>query len=72
MSKLATWLHEEPVRVYLYSVAVAVVALLLALGIVSGSLVPVILSVVSALLAVPGTESLRSRVSPVKGVDEGA
>ena len=62
--ELADTLAREPVRLYLYSLATAVVGLLVILGVVEESMVLPILALVSALLAVPLTETLRSRVSP--------
>lgn len=62
MSKLTDLVSREPVRVYLYGVAVAVIALLGVTGVLSAGLVPVILSLVGTVLAV---EKARSLVTPV-------
>ena len=64
MTAIKDTLAREPVRLYLYSLATAVVGLLVILGVVEESMVLPILALVSALLAVPLTETLRSRVSP--------
>lgn len=55
----------EPVRLYVYSVVAAVVALLVAFGVLDSNVVPVILAVVTAVLAVPAVEKARASVSPV-------
>lgn len=64
MTAIKDMLAREPVRLYLYSLATAVVGLLVILGVVEESMVLPIMALVSALLAVPLTETLRSRVSP--------
>lgn len=66
VSALVAYLKREPVRLYLYAVALAVVALLVVLGVLSASIAPVVLALVAAVLAVPTTESLRARVTPTK------
>lgn len=65
MSVLAQWAAKEPVRLYVYSVVAAVLAVLVAYGIVDEQLLPVILAAVSAVVAVPAVETARSKVSPV-------
>jgi hypothetical protein len=55
-------LRREPVRVYLYSVLVAVLALLLAYGLVEADKVPLWLGLAASVLAVEGA---RSKVTPV-------
>jgi len=63
-------LKREPVRKYLYSVAAAVVALLVFYGVLTAAAVPLILGLAVALLALPSpVEALRNKVSPV--LDEG-
>lgn len=57
-------LLDEPVRVYLYGVGVAVVALLVGLGVVTEDIAPLILAAVAAVLGVPAVESARRRVTP--------
>jgi len=57
-------LTREPVRVYIYSVATAILAALVAFGVVDANAQDVIASVVSAVLVVGGTEAARSKVSP--------
>lgn len=65
MSKLAQWAAEEPVRLYVYTVVAAVLAVLVTFGIVSDQALPVILAAVSAVVAVPAVETARSKVAPV-------
>lgn len=55
-------MFTEPVRLYLYSIAAAVIVLLTALGIITTELGPVIGGLVVAVLSVPATESLRAHV----------
>jgi hypothetical protein len=65
VSKLAQWAAEEPVRLYVYSVVAAILAVLVTYGVVDETALPVILAAVSALVAVPAVETARSKVSPV-------
>ncbi len=58
-------LSREPVRVYLYGVVGAIVALLVGVGVVSSGVAPLILAVVTAVLAVPAVEAARAKVTPV-------
>lgn len=58
---------EEPVRVYIYTVVAAIIAILVIYGVVDSTVAPVVLAVVSAVLAVPAVEVARSKVSPVTG-----
>jgi hypothetical protein len=55
----------EPVRVRLYAVLVPLVAALVAYGILDGSQGPLWLAVGAAVLGATGTESARSKVSPL-------
>jgi hypothetical protein len=54
--------ESEPVRLYLYGVAAAVLAALVALGVVTGEQAAVWGGVAAAVLAVPVTEGVRSQV----------
>lgn len=65
MSNLVNKLREEPVRAYLYGVFASVVAALVAAGVVTTGLLPVILAVGTAVLAVPAVEVARAKVTPV-------
>lgn len=65
MSKLVQLVEREPVRVYLYTTVAAILAVLVAYGIVDSTAVPVILAAVSAVVAIPAVEVARSKVSPV-------
>jgi urea transporter len=64
MTAVKDMLAREPVRVYLYTIISAVIGLLVVFGILDESMVLPIMAVVSAVLAVPLVESLRSRVTP--------
>lgn len=66
--KALTLLQRQPVRIYLYTVFAAVVALLVAMGVVTATLAPLILAVGTAVLAVPAVEVARSKVTPVAKV----
>lgn len=57
-------LEREPVRVYLYSLTVALVAALVAFGVVDGDKATVVLGVAAAALSVPAVEAARSQVTP--------
>jgi hypothetical protein len=54
--------ESEPVRLYLYGVAAAVLAALVALGVVTGDQAALWGGVIAAVLAVPVTEGVRSQV----------
>jgi hypothetical protein len=58
---------SEPVRLYLYGVGLALVALLVAYGIVAAEFAPLWVALLVALLGVPATESARRAVSPSGG-----
>lgn len=64
MSKLAQWAKEEPVRLYVYTVVAAILAVLVAYGVVDETALPVILAAATAILAVPAVETARSKVTP--------
>ncbi|WP_380166578.1 hypothetical protein [Jannaschia sp. R86511] len=65
MTRLAHWARAEPVRVWLYGVGAAVVALLVTYGLLTPEQSVVWLAVATAVVAVPvGTETLRDRVTP--------
>lgn len=65
MSKLGNWAAYEPVRLYVYTVGTAILAVLITYGVVDEKALPVILALVSAVLAVPAVEKARSRVRPL-------
>lgn len=54
----------EPVRAYGYSLVVALVGLLVFLNVVDASLAAIIVTTAAAVLAVPATELVRSKVTP--------
>lgn len=66
MSKVVDYLESEPVRAYSYSVIVAVLGLLVGLGVVTASLVPLIVTVAAVVLAVGGVEKARAAVTPTQ------
>lgn len=68
--RLDSLIAREPVRVYVYGVAVAVGALAAALDLVDLADVPVWLAVVGAVLAVPTVELTRSAVTSPATRDE--
>lgn len=58
---------SEPVRLYLYGVGLALLALLVGYGLVDGAQAPLWVALLVALLGVPATESARRAVSPLGG-----
>jgi hypothetical protein len=62
---LARLQAAEPVRLYLYSALVPVVAVAVAYGLLDGSQALLWLAVGAAVLGVPATEAARAAVSPV-------
>lgn len=59
------YVRSEPVRVWMYGVLVAILALLVGTGVVTGALAPLIMGVITAVLAIPAVEIARSKVTPV-------
>lgn len=62
---------REPVRVYVYGVAAAIVMALVAFGLVSGDQAVAVIGVAAAVVAVPAAESARARVVPVAKLADG-
>jgi uncharacterized membrane protein HdeD (DUF308 family) len=56
--------EDEPLRRYLYGVAIPVLALLVGVGVLTASVAALVAAVVGAVLLVPGVESLRAKVTP--------
>lgn len=56
--------RSEPVRVYVYGLAAALVALLVVYGVLDGAQAAVWLAVVTAVVSVPLVEGARARVTP--------
>lgn len=56
---------NEPVRLYLYSVLVSVLALLVLKGLLSGDEMVAYLGVAATVLGVPAIEKARASVTPV-------
>ena len=67
MSLLTRWKAAEPVRLYLYGVLLAVLALLVAYGVLTAELVPVWVALVTAVVMAPGIEKARASVTPTAG-----
>jgi hypothetical protein len=64
VTTIANALAREPVRVYIYTVAAAVLAALVAFGVIDATTKDILGTLVSAVLVVGGTETARSKVSP--------
>lgn len=60
---------NEPLRRYIYGVAVAILALLVATGVISADLSDAISVLASAALVVGGVEGARRKVSPTASPD---
>lgn len=69
MNKVREWLQSEPVRLYLYGVLVPLLALLVAIGVITADLVPLVLALAAAVFGVPAAENLRKRVTSPKTLD---
>lgn len=65
MDKVISFFKSEPVRAYIYTLVVAVLAALVALGVITAAVVPIVVTLASVVLAVGGVEKVRSLVSPV-------
>lgn len=63
---LGTLLADEPVRVRLYGVLTAVVALLVGRGILTGYEAPLWIALAAAVLGVAGVETARADVTPTR------
>ncbi len=68
-NKVVSWAQSEPVRLYLYSILGPLLALLLALGVVTAELVPLVLALAGAVLAVPAVEAARRKVTSPKSLE---
>lgn len=64
MNPITRWKAAEPVRLYLYGVLLAVLALLVGYGILAAELVPLWIALATALVMAPGIEKARASVSP--------
>ena len=62
---------REPVRVWIYSVLVALVAVLVAYGVIDSEQAPLWIALGAAVLGVAGTEAARAKVTPVDSLDHG-
>ncbi len=62
MTKLRRWRLTEPVRLYLYGVALATLALLSGVGVLTSTTAPLVGALVVAVLAIPTTEVTRASV----------
>ena len=63
--------HNEPLRSTTYTISAAVLAYLLATGLVTQSLESLILTVIGVVLVGGGTEAARTQVAPVEKLTEG-
>lgn len=61
-----SWKDTEPVRVYLYPVLTAAVAVLVGYGVVDEEQASLWIALGTAVLGVGGTEVARSQVSPTR------
>ena len=61
---LPALLEREPVRLYLYGLAVPLVALLVGTGVLDSDASSLWLGIAAAVLAVPSVEGARARVTP--------
>lgn len=57
-------IQREPVRVYVYTVLVAVVAILVVYGILDSEQAPLWLALAAAVVSVPAVEGARAKVTP--------
>jgi hypothetical protein len=64
VTRLGAFLRREPVRAYLYGLAVPGEALAVTYGLVNGSTGALWLALAAAVLLVPGVEAARQRVTP--------
>jgi hypothetical protein len=62
MTKIRRWRLTEPVRLYLYGVALATLALASGVGWLTSTTTPLFAGLVVAVLAVPTTEVTRASV----------
>lgn len=65
--KIASKLASEPVRLYLYTVGVAVEGVLVARGVITGNDAPLYVGLLVAVLGLPATELARAKVIPANG-----
>ena len=64
LRRLGRLLAREPVRVRLYGVIAALVAILVARGLITGYEAPLWTALAAAVLGVAGVETARDRVTP--------
>jgi len=64
-------MRAEPLRIYLGGVLAALVAVLVAYGVIDSEQAPLWIALGAAILGVAGTEAARSRVTPVDSLDHG-
>jgi hypothetical protein len=67
MGRIASALRSNPVRSYLYGVGIAVEAVLVARGIITGNDAPLYVGLLTAVLGVPAVEVTRAKVIPANG-----
>jgi hypothetical protein len=67
MGKIIKSLRSNPVRSYLYTVGVAVEAVLVGRGVITDNDAPLYVGLLVAVLGVPAVEVTRSKVIPANG-----
>lgn len=64
MTKILEWLADEPHRAYVYRVALAIIAVLVGVGVLTDEMAPLVIGLLAALLptglAVANTSTSRS------------
>ena len=64
LERLSRAIARNPVRVYIYSVAVAVLGALVVFGVIDAELSDVLTTLLGVVLVVGGVERARSQVTP--------
>lgn len=64
---LTRWKEAEPVRLYLYGLLLALIALAVGYGLVTAELAPLWIALVTAAVLAPGVERARGSVTPYPG-----
>lgn len=67
---ITAWKATEPVRLYVYGVGLAVLALLAGYGLVTARTVPLWVGVLTALCLAPAVEAARAKVTPPAGLPD--
>lgn len=67
MGKITKSLRSNPVRSYLYTVGLAVEAVLVGRGVITGNDAPLYVGLLTAVLGIPAVELTRAKVIPANG-----